>query len=152
MGYLPGLTSLDDVALSTRTRLDFFDSLFVHPEKVPYALKVSWLGQTMLQPAHVLKHILSRPQDSDQLHAAGRQGLPMLVFSGTEDKQVVGHVVAAEMKPYFKNFEFCAIEGGSHALFYEYQDEFVNALLKFISRVKVCLCFTCHAVDRTNLE
>ncbi|KAJ3554410.1 hypothetical protein NM688_g3129 [Phlebia brevispora] len=136
LGFLPGLTSLDDPVLTDRTRFDFVESVFADPGKVPFSDKIFWLGQSTLQSGPVLSHILSRPQDPTKLHEAGQRGLPMLILGGTADRQVKSDVVVDEMKPHFKNLEVRLIDGGSHALFYDFQDEFVDSLINFVARVK----------------
>ncbi|TFY57845.1 hypothetical protein EVJ58_g6779 [Rhodofomes roseus] len=118
-----------------RTKVEFAESVFTHPERVDFDLKASWIGQGALQPPSVTKLIATRAQDPQKLLEAGQNGLPMLVLNGTADKQVQGDVVVQEMKPYFKDMDIVMVEGGSHALFYEYQKETVDALLKFVERV-----------------
>ncbi|KAH9841068.1 Alpha/Beta hydrolase protein [Rhodofomes roseus] len=135
LGFLPGLMNETDVALSCRTKVEFAESVFTHPERVDFDLKASWIGQGALQPPSVTKLIATRAQDPQKLLEAGQNGLPMLVLNGTADKQVQGDVVVQEMKPYFKDMDVVMVEGGSHALFYEYQKETVDALLKFVERV-----------------
>ncbi|CCL99489.1 uncharacterized protein FIBRA_01507 [Fibroporia radiculosa] len=135
LGLLPGLMSTTDVALYARTKVAFMDSLFVHPEKVDFAVKTSWIGQAILQTPDVSNFILSRSQDPEKLFEAGRKGLPLLVLNGTADKQVIGDVVVKEMNPYFKDMDVVMVENGAHALFYEHQDEVVTALIKFVERV-----------------
>jgi len=135
LGLLPGLMNTTDVALNGRTKVAFMNSLFTHPERIDFDVKTSWIGQAVLQPPDVASIILSRSQDPQKLHEAGQKGLPMLVLNGTADKQVMGDVVVKEMSPYFKDLDVVMVDEGSHALFYEYQDEVVGALLKFVDRV-----------------
>ncbi|OBZ69450.1 putative oxidoreductase EphD [Grifola frondosa] len=133
--FLPGLCSTDNVALSLRTKIDFVDSLFVDPESVPLTFKSAWIGQSVFQPPEITMLVLSRPQDPTKFLEAGKKGLPMLVLNGTDDKQVVGELVAKEMKPHFPDMEVKFVKGGSHALFYDFPDEFAEALLAFVHRV-----------------
>lgn len=133
-GFLPGLMNTSDVVLNSRTKIAFIDSLFTHPEHVDFDVKTSWLGQAVLQPPNVAEMVLTRQQNPEKLFEAGKM-LPMLVLSGTKDKQVWGDVVVNEMSPYFKDMEVAMIEDGAHALWYEKQDEVVTALLHFVERV-----------------
>ncbi|KAF8164767.1 alpha/beta-hydrolase [Crassisporium funariophilum] len=135
LGFLPGLFSTDDVNLSARTKIAFIDSLFLNPAHVPTSLKWSWLGATTLQLPAVSRLVLSRTQDPEKLLQEGSKGLPLLMISGSSDTQVQGDVVVKLMKPHFTNVEVHTIHGGSHALFYDNQEEFVQTLIDFSSRV-----------------
>lgn len=141
-GFVPGLVTTTDVVLNAQTKLDFMDSLFSRPELVDFDVKTSWIGQACLQPAVVSGLMFSRNQDPEKLYQAGEKGLPALLLSGTADKQVLGDVVAAELSMHFKDIDVVSVEGGSHALFYEYQDDVVGALLKFVEHVAVRTPFT----------
>lgn len=134
IGFLPGLTDMADVVVNSRTKIAFIDSLFVHPEHVDFEVKMSWLGQAGLQPPDIAQLVLTRQQDPKGLFEAGKK-LKMLVLNGTGDKQVFGDVVVKEMSPYFEDMEVVMIEDGAHALWYEKQDEVVEALLRFVERV-----------------
>ncbi|KAK0231860.1 hypothetical protein EDD85DRAFT_939492 [Armillaria nabsnona] len=48
LGFLPGLFSTDDVNLSTKTTIDFVDSLFADPKNVPFSFKTSCLGTALV--------------------------------------------------------------------------------------------------------
>ncbi|TFK35063.1 alpha/beta-hydrolase [Crucibulum laeve] len=136
LGLLPGLFSTDDVALLSTTKITFVDSLFNDPARVPRDFKWSLLGSTIAQFPIVSQLVLSRPQDPTKLHEAGAKGLPLLLLSGSADKQVNGDVVVTAMAPFFNDIDVKNIPGGSHILFYDAQDEFVKALLKFAIRVR----------------
>ena len=141
LGYLDALSKTDDALVVGRAKVDFTESLFLNPEKVPYNEKVSWLGQSMLQPVNVFLHILSRPQDPAKLYELGQKGLPLLLMNGALDNQVQGDRVAEVMRPHFKDMEIKTFVNGSHASFYDCQDEFVESLLGFVSRIAVSTLF-----------
>ncbi|EED77890.1 predicted protein [Postia placenta Mad-698-R] len=132
---IPGLMNTTDVALSSRTRVKFVDSCFNEP--VDFGVRTSLIGQTILQPPEVEAYVLSRPQDPQKMWEAARAGLPLLLLNGTEDKQVSGEAVVRELSPHYTKMEVRMIEGGSHALFMEKQDECVEALLTFVARLTV---------------
>ncbi|THH06994.1 hypothetical protein EW146_g9449 [Bondarzewia mesenterica] len=135
LGFQPGLITNDDVNLSLSTIVDFIESLFVKPDAVPFALKCSWMGCAVLQSPKVRALLLTRSQDPSDLFKLGAEGLPLLVLSGTVDSQVKGDVVVKEMQEQFKNVDFNMIEGGGHALFYEFPDQVINSIDSFASKV-----------------
>jgi len=133
--FQPGLASTTDVALSGSTKVNLVDALFSHPDKVDFAVKTSWLGQTALQFPGFTGIALSRGQDPAKLFKAGRQGLPLLILHGTEDKIMSCDGAVSAMKPHFSDVSVHLIQGGSHALFFEHQEEVVKALVGFVNRV-----------------
>lgn len=135
LGFLPGLFNTDDVNLSSKTTIDFVNSLFTDSKNVPFNLKTAWIGTAVLQSPKVCNNVLSRSQDPEKLHELGKEGLPMLILGGAEDRQVQNSVVVDEMKPYFKNLDVHIIEGGSHALFYDNEGEVVDSISSFVSKV-----------------
>ncbi|THH11695.1 hypothetical protein EW146_g7950 [Bondarzewia mesenterica] len=135
LGFQPGLVTNDDVSLSLSTVVDFVESLFVKPDVVPFELKCSWMGCAVLQSPKVRTLLLTRSQDPSDLFKLGAEGLPLLVLSGTADSQVKGDVVVKEMQEQFKNVDFNMIEGGGHALFYEFPDQVINSIDSFVSKV-----------------
>ncbi len=60
LGFLPSHFSADDVNLSTKTTVDFVDSLFSDPENVPFSFKTSWHRIVLLQSPKVFSNVLSR--------------------------------------------------------------------------------------------
>ncbi|THH14921.1 hypothetical protein EW146_g5487 [Bondarzewia mesenterica] len=131
-GFRPGLVTTDDVDLSTSTTVGFVNSLFVNPDAVPFELKCAWMGTAVLQSPRVRKFVLSRAQDPTKLFELGSHGLPLLIMSGTCDSQIKGDVLAEEMKQHFKNVDVNMIEGGNHALFYDYPEEVVRSIISFV--------------------
>lgn len=138
MGSLiPGFMSKDDVSLSNQTKIKFIDGLFNEPAKVPIEIKWSWLGSVIYQPTELAQICLTHAQDPVRLLEAGSNGLPVLILHGTADKHQNVQTVIEEMAQHFKNIEVHMIEGGSHALFYESQEDVVDKLVSFVKRVTV---------------
>ncbi|KAG7442768.1 alpha/beta-hydrolase [Guyanagaster necrorhizus] len=135
LGFLPSLFRADDVNLNAKATIAFVDSLFTDPKNVPFSFKTSCLGSALLQPPKVCNNVVSRPQNPEKLYELGRDGLPMLVLSGTADQQVNGAVVVEEMRPYYKNLDVHVVEGGSHAFFYDNEAEVVDSISAFASKV-----------------
>lgn len=97
---------------------------------------MKWLGMTALQTADISAFLFSKEQDSTQIFDLGKKGLvPLLVIGGTEDKFCKSDVVAQEMKLHFRDIDVVLLEGGSHTIFYEKQEETVRAFIKFASRI-----------------
>lgn len=136
LGMLPALFCEDSVATSTRTAIKFIDTLFVDPSSISWETKALWIGMAACQTPTDRSLSLSRPQDPSKLHELGRQGLPLLIVNGTSDQQVKGGAVVEEMKSYFKDLDVVMIsKKGSHAVFYENQDEVMDAVTAFSNRV-----------------
>ncbi|RXW24352.1 hypothetical protein EST38_g1459 [Candolleomyces aberdarensis] len=134
-GLFPGLMTTDNVTLSVETKHAFVDTLFNDPPSVPWDIKWSWVGSsTLLKPEH-LSIVTSRPQDPAGLFKAGARGLPLLLLSGGQDKQLRWEPVWDIARKYFKDSSVVLIPKGSHALFYDFKDEYVNELAKFAKRV-----------------
>lgn len=138
LGFLPGLFTTEDMALSRTTQLQFFDSLFNNPGAVPFSLKCQWLGCGVLQSPEVRKHVLSREQDPAKLFEAGANGLPLLIMSGSNDRQVIADAVVRCMKPKFVNTTVEIVQGGGHALFVDNREEFINIVIKWTTGIMVC--------------
>ncbi|KZP26814.1 hypothetical protein FIBSPDRAFT_909102 [Athelia psychrophila] len=125
MAMIPGILLQDDVGLFKRTRLEFIDSMFLDPSKVPDSLKWSWIGLGLVESHDDGYFATYSPQNPAKFFEHGSRGLPLLCMYGTADKLMNGHVAAAEMQPHFPKMRIVRVEGGSHALFYDYQEEFV---------------------------
>jgi len=134
------------MTLNSRTMVAFIDSVFSQMKAAHFNIKTAWLGQSLLRPPTIIQLIISRFQDTSHLFKAGRQGLPMLILSGTADKQVSGDALVEEMRPHFKNLEVQMVKDGSHALSYEHEEEVVTALLRFTERVTVNLNALYHTL------
>ncbi|EJD03379.1 alpha/beta-hydrolase [Fomitiporia mediterranea MF3/22] len=136
LGMVPGLTSEDSIATALSTTRAFVDSLFLDAAKTPWELQVLWFGMTGIQRPLHRQLSLTRQQDPSRFFELGKQGLPLVVLGGKHDRQIMSNVVADEMRPYFKNIEVHLIEkGGSHAVFFENQDETMDKIIDFTRRV-----------------
>ncbi|CAA7269178.1 unnamed protein product [Cyclocybe aegerita] len=135
LGMLPGFFSTDDVVYSATTKIEFIDINFKDPNSVLVSVKWAWLGATVMQGPADSQLVLSRAQDPEKLHQAGLAGLPLLLINASADKLIQGDVVEKTVKPYFKDLEVHTVEGGSHVMFYEDQEEFVQVLMRFAKRV-----------------
>ncbi|KAI5117030.1 hypothetical protein M0805_002246 [Coniferiporia weirii] len=128
----PGLYGEDSVQASVKSIPDLFDAQFIDPSTIPWELKCLWTGMASCQtPAH-RTFISTRAQDPTRLLELGKNGLPLLILNGTEDKLINSKVIVAEMQLHFKNLEVSWIEkGGDHAVFYENAGEVIDAITKF---------------------
>ncbi|KAF8972045.1 alpha/beta-hydrolase [Flammula alnicola] len=133
--YLPGFFSKNDVVLGASSKIAFVDSCFANPANVPVRVKWSWLGSTTLQFPAVSFLVASRIQDPTNLYAAGSQGFPLLMLRGTADAVLLNDVIISQIEPHFTNAQVYTIQDGSHALFYDNQDEFVRVLIGFATKI-----------------
>ena len=72
-----------------------------------------------------------REQDPEPLFKAGRDGLPALLITGGNDKFIVTEPLKALLAPNFSNLTSYDFPGGSHAMFYELEDEYVEQVIQF---------------------
>ena len=129
--------SRDPVELG-RAKTDFVDGLFAGPaRRIPDAIKAAWLGRSISQDPESTNHALSRAHDPTKLLEAGRRGLPLMILIGSEDALVNCPAVVRELRRHFRNSEVHSIEGGSHALFIDRKEEFIQHLLMFVGRLAV---------------
>ncbi|KAH8113559.1 alpha/beta-hydrolase [Phellopilus nigrolimitatus] len=136
LGMLPGLFCEDSVTTSLKVALNFIDTLFLDPAVIPWQTKCLWLGMVVCQTPSHRKFVLTRPQDPAKLLELGNKGLPLLIVNGTEDQQVNGERVVEEMKAHFRDLEVAMIgKNGSHSIFYENQDEVMDNITRFVSKV-----------------
>ncbi|KAI0630974.1 alpha/beta-hydrolase [Trametes polyzona] len=137
-GVTQVLRSSQDTVISARAKTDLVHGMVAGAAcPVPDAVKSTWLGLSIAQPPEVTARVLSRQHDPARLLEAGRQGLPLLVLSGSQDALVDGAAVVGELRRHFRNAEAHTVEGGSHALFLDRRDEFVRLLLMFVGRLAV---------------
>ncbi|TFK50523.1 alpha/beta-hydrolase [Heliocybe sulcata] len=113
----------------------FIDSCFGNPERVPFAVKTSWVGMAALQPPSVTEFVFTRAQDPQPMFNEGQKGLPLLCICGADDPFVDGQAVVREMKPHFPKLTDISVPGGSHAVFYDQREDVVAALLVFGAKV-----------------
>ncbi|KZT00889.1 alpha/beta-hydrolase [Laetiporus sulphureus 93-53] len=132
----PGLTTTSDVALSRSTGKELVDTCFNDAAAIPFDLITSWYGMATLTPPSVMSFLPGREHDTTKYFEEGKNGLPLLLLYGSKDKHVHGEVLAKEVGDHFKNLKVHVVEGGSHAAFYENQEEVVTELLSFMKRTE----------------
>ena len=135
LAYVPGMLSTDDVTLSVSSKLAFVESCFTNPDEVPIEVIWSWLGATNIQFPAISNLLLARTQDVTQLYAAGAAGLPLLIIYGTADAVLQDASIASQVQPHFTNAQSQTIQGAGHALFYDNEAAFVNALCQFATSI-----------------
>jgi len=158
LSYVPGLMSTTDATLGLNARRGFVDACFRSPESVPFAVRAAWFGYTMLQTPSQLEIGTIRQQDSSKLLHMRKGDLRLLVLYGNEDKLVDGAAAVEELKAekYFGDvdIEVKVIEGGSHSLFIDNEEEMVDALVEFVESVQVSLavCLSVSVVSYVGLK
>ncbi|EED78256.1 predicted protein, partial [Postia placenta Mad-698-R] len=135
VGLQPGLNTTSDAALYAQTKIDLIDSLFADPDNVPFALKTSLIGQSVMQRAALGGVLLSRAQDPAKLFEAGKAGMPLLILHGTGDKIMSGDGAVKALTPHFSDMDVRMYEGAGHALFHDKQDEVITEILVFLKRI-----------------
>ncbi|EJD02657.1 alpha/beta-hydrolase [Fomitiporia mediterranea MF3/22] len=116
LSLVPGLTSEDSVVTALSITREFVDLLFLDATKIPWELLVLWTHHDSL--------------------SSGNKDFCYLFLGGAYDRLIMSNVVADKMRPYFKNLEVHLIEkGGSHAVFFENQDETMDKIIDFTQRV-----------------
>lgn len=135
VGLQPGLNTTSDAALYAQTKIDLIDSLFADPDNVPFALKTSLIGQSVMQRAALGGVLLSRAQDPAKLFEAGKAGMPLLILHGTGDKIMSGDGAVEALTPHFSDMDVRMYEGAGHALFHDKQDEVITEILVFLKRI-----------------
>lgn len=128
---LPGLTSQNNVTLSKASTVSFTEALFADSATVPFPILTSWIGQSTLQPPNQTAFVLTRPQNTTNLVAAGQAGLPVLFLFGRGDRVLDGEKNLEFLGTWFTNITVNWINHGSHASFYDNQTYVEHALLDF---------------------
>ncbi|KAF8990569.1 hypothetical protein BDQ17DRAFT_1470285 [Cyathus striatus] len=90
----------------------------------------AWLGLAVHQLPAVSISLGLGTQDTTKLFEAGAQGFPYLALTGTADKLLLNDNITKELQPCFTNVEVHKIQGGSHALFIDNKDEFMQVLIQ----------------------
>lgn len=98
LSVLP-LLCQEDAATAFSSRVTFVDLFPADASTTPHAVKNQWIGMTIRQPPSVMALVAKRSQDPTTLLEAGRNGLPLLVLSGTKDQIIDGAAVAQAMNP-----------------------------------------------------
>ncbi|KAH9848359.1 alpha/beta-hydrolase [Lenzites betulinus] len=130
--------SSQDAVMSARAKTELVQGVFAGAaRRVPDALRSSWLGQSIAQPAEVTACVLARRHDPTRLLEAGRQGLPLMVLVAEHDALVDSSASVSMLRRHFRNVEAHAVGDGCHAIFLDQKDEFVKLLLVFVGRLAV---------------
>ncbi|KAG6817380.1 hypothetical protein H0H87_009567 [Tephrocybe sp. NHM501043] len=137
LSFLPGLQDTTNSTLGLQTRADFVETLSAKNDVVPYDTKLAWVGNSVYLPPAVATLVLGRSQDPTRLLEEGSLGWPLLILSGTTDKQINGSATIAKMAQKFKNVEAHLIPGAGHIVFYDDTPTVSKHLLSFITRVQL---------------
>lgn len=135
LALLPGLSTEEDVVLSFEARLKFVDIAFNDPSRVREEVKWSWAGSSLLQKPRQVKLVTGRSQNPQGLFKAGENGLPLLLFTGGKDQHLKAQPEQDIAQKHFRDLTIHHIENGSHSLFYENRDEYVQEIIVFGKRV-----------------
>ncbi|KAF8996460.1 hypothetical protein BDQ17DRAFT_920306 [Cyathus striatus] len=125
----------NDVAVGVNTRNTFVEACFNNASNIAIQTIWTWLGSSVLQLPAISVLVRQRTQDPAKLFEAGARGIPYLSISGTADKIVLNDNITEEIRPHFTNLEVYKIEGGSHALFIDNKDEFIQVLIPYAKKV-----------------
>jgi pimeloyl-ACP methyl ester carboxylesterase len=131
---LPRIINPSGADDALKARIDLVDALSARPD-VPVALEESWVGGSVYTFALQGSFIVSRAQDPSDLFKAGKDGLPLLVLSGSEDKILKSEETINLLKPQFRRFESQIIQGAGHIVFYDAQETVVRRVTAFVERV-----------------
>ncbi|KAJ8508843.1 hypothetical protein ONZ45_g8923 [Pleurotus djamor] len=116
-------------------RTKFINSCFQYPDQVPFNIKASYFGSTLVQPPAVSVWVTQREQNSTKLfEVAEKGGLPLLVLFGKSDIVAVESEAVAFVKPHFKKLTTVTIPGG-HAIFEDNPDGTAEALIGFVRSI-----------------
>ncbi|KAF8990565.1 alpha/beta-hydrolase [Cyathus striatus] len=135
LSIAPSFGVSDDVAVDVNTRTTFIDACFNNASNIPIQTRWSMLGSSVSQLPPISVILLQRAQDPTKLYEAGAQGFPYLSISGTNDKIVLNDNVTQSLQPHFTNLEVIKVNGGSHTLFIDNTDKFIQALIPFANKV-----------------
>ncbi|KAF9489234.1 alpha/beta-hydrolase [Pleurotus eryngii] len=113
-------------------RIQFIDACFRDATQVPFDLKATYLGQTVVQPPTVALLSLQRTQDPTRLFAAGQAGtLRLQQIFGDADRIANNSAAVEFVKPHFNFLTVDTIPAG-HAMFEDSPERTVDALTRFI--------------------
>jgi alpha-beta hydrolase superfamily lysophospholipase len=135
LDLIPGLSTTDDVALAFESRFKFIDTLFINPERVPVQTKWAWMASAALPKPQTFGLMISRPQDPTGLFKAGKDGLPLLLFTSGKDRHLRAEAEQDIARTHFTDLTVLHIEEGSHTLFYDFNDKYVGGIIEFGKRV-----------------
>lgn len=125
------LLETTDVDVYQKWALRFIDMC---ADDMPYHMRQMCLGDVMVQPRIVTKHMVTRPQDKSGLIKAIEEfGLPMLLILSLDDK--LTNVKALE--EYAREWKSCTIvklPGSDHTPWIRHPDSVREAVLNWITR------------------
>ncbi|KAJ8515650.1 hypothetical protein ONZ45_g6952 [Pleurotus djamor] len=112
------------------------NNLFLHPSKIPFSVRMQYIGQTFLQIPDTLGLLTPwREQSRARLEEVGRSGeLKMKMLFGKDDQNVKPQPIVDFFRPLIKKLEYVQIEGG-HAVFEDNESGTVDEIVKFVKRV-----------------
>ena len=140
-------SSADDIQQTIVTLYDaIFDKISDDPDPAAslsrrmdrWDTQSSWLGYSWHQTTENRKCVISRKQDSEPLFALGREGFPVLIVQGKDDRIVVCEKIVEEAKKHFTNLDVAIVnDGGNHAPFYGNPGEVMKHIGSFVKKVQV---------------
>ncbi|KAF4586790.1 hypothetical protein EYR40_010806 [Pleurotus pulmonarius] len=131
-GVLAAMFQDANVTASMEGRMQFVDACFRDATRVPFDLKATYLGQTVVQPPTVALLTIQRTQDPTKLFAAGQAGtLRLQQIFGDKDKIANNSAAVEFVKPHFKFLTVDTVPAG-HAMFEDNPERTVDALTRFI--------------------
>ncbi|KAG1805517.1 Alpha/Beta hydrolase protein [Suillus variegatus] len=122
-----------DVADALQAKIDFVNSSINDCNASNWDDRLLWVGAFSHLNANDILNAMSRQQDPELLLAAGREGLRLLHLYGDADQQLDNAVAEAQVSQHFIDRKVVVIKSGSHALFYEFQDQVVEEVLAFVT-------------------
>jgi len=136
LGLAAGLTEQSNVTLSKSMSVDYIKGLFADPATIPFSIITAWTGGTALQSPNETVFATSRPQNTTNIIAAGKAGLPVVLLQGRSDRSVQTQKLKAFLGGWFTNFSVNWVDNGFHALFYDNRTYVENAVLKFAKTIQ----------------
>ncbi|KZT52833.1 alpha/beta-hydrolase [Calocera cornea HHB12733] len=132
---VPGLLTTDDVALFSRTILEFIESCAYDKTRMSYRTRAALLGDSILQPPAVRNAAFTRTTDPAPFLKAGAT-LPLLFLHGREDEHLVAERVLEVIQPSFgERLEVHILEGVGHGPFIDAPEKTRELVLDFVKRV-----------------
>lgn len=132
---LPGIITLDNVTAALESRIELAESISNEPEKVPTEKKWSWIGSAALVGPLSTQLLISREQDPEPLLKAGAAGIPTLLVTGGKDTFVQSDLLKALLERNFTNMVTYDFPKGGHAMFYDFEGEYVQEVARFATSV-----------------
>jgi len=129
------LNSTGNIDTNFAARRAFLDGCFNDPSTILSTEYSALLGATSFSDTVALGLLLSRQQDPAPLWKAGREGLPLWLVYGSNEKMVNGTALIQLVGDNFRNIKIQEIQGGSHTVFWEHEDIFVKGLKQFAKGV-----------------